>query len=179
MHALSRVPDAPDGIVLLGYGPVGALLHIEAVRRWPGVPVEVVEPLAERRELAGALGALAVPPGCGAGRRALVVDAAGHPGSLTDAVARCANGGTVLAVALGKAVVEVLPAELTERALTLVGSNGFDDELPGAVALLDADPDRYRPVITEALLLDEAVERLPLLADEPATGKVVISPCGS
>ena len=38
MHAVSRLAHRPDDVLVLGYGPVGALVHLELVRRWPGLP---------------------------------------------------------------------------------------------------------------------------------------------
>jgi threonine dehydrogenase-like Zn-dependent dehydrogenase len=189
MHAVSRAGfgpgpaetgpggGGPELVTIAGYGPIGALVHLEIARRWPAAAVTVVEPVAARRQLAAALGAGLAdtitqtprPP-------QLVVDAAGYPGSLGDAIAGCARGGTVLVVALGHQPEQLLPAELAEREMTLAGSNGFAGELSQAVAALTADPDRYRPVVTEAIVLDEAPSRLRALLTEPAAGKVVIQP---
>jgi threonine dehydrogenase-like Zn-dependent dehydrogenase len=72
--------------------------------------------------------------------------------------------------------VSLVPAQLAERTLTIAGSVGFDDELGDALELLAADPDRYRPLVTEALLLEEAADRLATLGSSPSAGKVVIRP---
>ncbi|MEU0208866.1 zinc-dependent alcohol dehydrogenase [Streptomyces canus] len=179
MHGLGKVAGEPERILLIGHGPLGALFQLEARRRWPQAAIEVVEPIPARRDLARALGAQALFPADGRRCRDLVIDASGYDGSLADAVEQCANGGTVLLAALGSGNAEVSPAQLAERSLTVAGVKAFDGELPLAVARLADDPDRYRPIITEALLLDEAAERLPRLAESPSAGKVVISPCRS
>jgi threonine dehydrogenase-like Zn-dependent dehydrogenase len=188
MHAVSRLTRRPDDALVLGYGPIGALVHLELVRRWPDLVVSISEPGPDRRRLGLALGALRAPeplltiggPGGGGGpahrRFSLVVDAAGYPGSLTDACACAANGGTVLVVALSPDSVPVVPAELAERMLTIAGSIGFDDELAVALEVLAAAPDRYRPLVSEAVLLEEAAERLTALARSPSAGKVVVRP---
>lgn len=197
MHAVSRLPAPPAGPALvLGYGPVGALVHLELVRRWPGLAVFVSEPNAERAELARALGAQVVAaPAPGAGgtatsetvvaggdgapgghRFALVVDAAGYPQSLATALRAVANGGTVLVVALNAQAVPLVPSELAERAISIVGCIGFDAELPEAVRVLASAPDRYRPLVTEAVLLEEAAGRLAELGRQPSVGKVVVRP---
>jgi threonine dehydrogenase-like Zn-dependent dehydrogenase len=184
MHAVSRLAHRPSDALLIGYGPIGALVHSELVRRWPGLPVFVSEPAAERRRLGLALGAEPAPEGPVPGRGAdetragfsLVVDAAGYPQSLADACARAANGGTVLVVALSAPAVPLVPAHLAERTLTIAGSVGFDDELAEALLVLAADPDRYRPLVSEALLLEEAAERLATLTGSPSAGKVVVRP---
>ncbi|MGA3221304.1 MAG: alcohol dehydrogenase catalytic domain-containing protein [Acidimicrobiales bacterium] len=184
MHAVSRLAHRPHDALVLGYGPIGALVHLELVRRWPGLPVFVSEPAAERRRLGLALGASPAPGPSGpegggdGGARgfSLVVDAAGYPGSLTDACAGTANGGTVLVVALSAEAVSLVPAQLAERALTIVGSIGFDGELEEALVVLAADADRYRPLVSEAVLLEEAAERLAALGRSPSAGKVVVRP---
>ena len=181
MHAVTRASlTAPEQVTIIGYGPVGALVHLEIARRWPETAVTVAEPVAARRQLAAALGASLAASAMGTGQPTrLVVDAAGYPGSLRDSVAGCARGGTVLVVGLGHQRELLLPAELAERELTLAGSNGFAGELSQAVAVLAADPDRYRPLVTEAITLEEAPRRLRELLTEPAAGKVVIGPsCG-
>jgi threonine dehydrogenase-like Zn-dependent dehydrogenase len=104
MHALGRVLRPPERAAILGYGPVGALVHLEISRQWPETETAVVEPVASRRELARALGAGVTSreelEARNAGRRPrLVVDAAGYPGALADALALCEDGGTVLALA--------------------------------------------------------------------------------
>ncbi len=179
MHAVGRIPGPPERATILGYGPIGALIHLEIIRRWPDADVAVIEPVHSRRELAAALGAGVTGPGglaATARRPQLVVDAAGYPGALPDALALCANGGTVLAVALGHDPVEIVPAGLVERELTVAGSIGFAGELTRAVAVLAASPDRYRPLVTESILLEEAPARLPQLLTSPSPGKVLIRP---
>jgi threonine dehydrogenase-like Zn-dependent dehydrogenase len=177
MHAVSRIPRPPERAAILGYGPIGALIHLEITRRWPEADVVVVEPAASRCELASALGAgVVIRDELADPRPQLVVDAAGYPGSLADALALCRNGGTVLVVALGHEPVEIDPAGLVERELTVAGSTGFSGELTDAVAVLAANPDRYRPVVTEAVLLDEAPGRLLELLRSPSPGKILIRP---
>jgi threonine dehydrogenase-like Zn-dependent dehydrogenase len=177
MHALGRVRRPQQRVAILGYGPIGALVHLETGRRWPGAEVAVAEPVAARRELAAALGAaVATQDELARWGAELVVDAAGYPGSLADAAALCADRGTVLAVALGQEPVRVVPDGIVRRELTVTGSMGTGGELASAVAVLAADPDRYRPVITDAVLLDEAPSRLRALLGSPAAGKVLIRP---
>jgi threonine dehydrogenase-like Zn-dependent dehydrogenase len=181
MHAVSSLMRRPDNVLLLGYGPVGALVHLELTRRWPGLAVCVSEIFEPRRQLALAFGAQLAPlPAddgrAGAARFSLVVDTAGYRQSLSDACTLAANGGAVLVVALSFDPVMVAPAELVERTLTISGSVGFDDELEEALSLLAANPDRYRPLVTEAVLLEEAAERLTALRDNPSAGKVLVHP---
>jgi threonine dehydrogenase-like Zn-dependent dehydrogenase len=175
MHAVGKLPRPATRVLLLGYGPVGALLHLEITRRWPRATVAVAEPDPGRRQLASALGAGEAAAGDRV-RWPLVIDAAGYRGSLADAVSAAANGGTVLAVALGHDTAEILPAHIVESELTVAGSIGFNAELPEAVGVLAADPSRWRPLVTEAVLLEDAPGRLRQLTAAPGAGKVVIRP---
>ena len=70
MHAVSSLMRRPDDVLVLGYGPVGALVHLELARRWPGLAISVSEIFGPRRQLALALGArlAPLPPGRRPGR---------------------------------------------------------------------------------------------------------------
>lgn len=176
--ALDRVHDAPRSVLLLGHGPIGALARTEVARRWPAAAVTVVEPAPARAALAARDG-VRVHDGLPAvdGVFDLVVDAAGYPGSLTDALPRTASGGTVLLIALSGQPAEVVPADVVERSVTVVGSVGFDtDHLPRALAALAADPDRYAAVVTHRVPLADVPEFLARQGHRSA-GKVVVR-CG-
>lgn len=178
MHAVGRASRAGDGnlgpCLVLGAGPIGLLVALLASET--GTAVHVVEPDPHRRQLAAAL-ELAVSAGIpqGSGWRT-AIDAAGYPGSLLDALTAVERGGVVTVVALPHAPVELVPADLVEREAAVLGSSGFDRELPEAVQLLAADPTRFRPLISEALDLDEAPARLAGWRAHPPFGKVVFRP---
>jgi threonine dehydrogenase-like Zn-dependent dehydrogenase len=178
IHAVSRLRSAPLNVLVLGYGPVGALVHAELERRWPRVRVVVSEPVQARLELALAMGAEPLgEPVAGQGERFdLVVDASGHAGSFNQACLWAANGGTVLLVALCFDGAHIVPAEVVERTLTITGSVGFDDELGPALAVLASRPERYRALVTEAVLLKEVPARLGDLSSAPPAGKMLVRP---
>lgn len=176
-HAMRRTTasgGATGPCLVLGGGPVGQLVSLLAADA--GAAVHVVEPDPRRRLLAAALGA-AVSPCIPAGTSwHTVIDAAGYATSLPDAVDTVRRGGVVTVVALAHEPVELVPARFVERSATLVGSSGFDDELPWALRTLASDPATYRPLVTEALDLEEAPARLARWRTDPPTGKVVIRP---
>ncbi len=174
LHAVNAIGQAPDRVLILGHGPIGALAQLVVRSRWPQTSVFVIEVNPERRQLAAAFGAVVVAGEASGESWPVVLDTAGYAGSLLDALSRVQNGGRVVLVALAHQPVELLPADLVEHAVTLIGVNGFDNELPQAIELLAKDADTYRPVITEALLLEEAADRLRGLDASPAVGKVVI-----
>lgn len=164
---------APSCLVL-GGGPIGQLVALLMADAGHGVLV--VEPDPERRRLAAALGAGVsdtIPAGVS---WPAVIDAAGYPQSLPDSLAAAERGGIVTLVALAHRPVELSPADLVEHEMIVIGSSGFDDELPHAVAALATDPSRFRPLITEALELHELPDRLQRWQSEQPTGKVVIRP---
>jgi (R,R)-butanediol dehydrogenase/meso-butanediol dehydrogenase/diacetyl reductase len=72
--------------------------------------------------------------------------------------------------------VQIPAAALAGRGLTIAFPAGFADELADATAELASDPERYRPLVTESVLLDEAPDRLRELAESPSAGKVLIRP---
>ena len=154
MSALDRVGGTPRSVLVLGYGPIGALTHLEVANRWPSAEVSVVEPSPGRAGLAAARGALVV--GGDDERFDLVVDAAGYPASLTDAIDRASTGGTVLLVALSSRPAPVLSAAVVERSLTITGSVGFAaDHLARALARLADDPEGFREVVSHRVPLAE------------------------
>ena len=171
MHGVLRIHEPADMALILGYGPIGALVHAEIQRLWPECEVSVREPLAQRQSLAESFGADTHPQ---QGRWPLVIDAAGYPTSLADAVDLTVHGGSVLAIAIPHGPVTLDAQGLVERSIALIGSVGFCDELPEAISVLADNPERYRALVTEAVLLEEAAERLTTMNTNPAAGKVVI-----
>ena len=171
---------APDRVLLLGHGPIGALAHVEAARRWPAAQVTVVEPAPLRAQLATAFGARTLPglaevPADGGRGFDLVVDAAGYPGSLRDALGAATRGGTVLLLALAHGEAAVDPLEVVQRSLTIVGSNGFAGELLEAVALLASEGWRYKPVVTDTVALDELPGFLNRQLQTPESVKALVA----
>jgi len=140
----------------------------------------VVEPAPLRAQLAAAFGARTYPslsdlPNDGGRGFDLVIDAAGYERSLRDAVGAATRGGTVLLLALAHAEAAVHPLEIVERSLTVVGSNGFAGELPEAVALLAGEGWRYKPVVTDAVALDELPAFLSSQLTAPESVKVLVA----
>lgn len=178
MHGLSRLAAEPQLVAILGHGPIGALLHLEMRRRFPGARVTVAEPSELRSALARALGASTVPSADHLADDAFdtVIDAAGYAEAFTDALRVLAPRGQLLLVALGGAPTTLTPALLVESSATIVGANAFVSELPEAIALLAAEPARYEPVVTDAVLLSELPGVIRAQLDRPEAVKVVVCP---
>jgi threonine dehydrogenase-like Zn-dependent dehydrogenase len=153
MSALDLLPAPVRTVLIQGYGPVGALLHGELIRRDPAIEVTVTEPLPLRAEIARAYDATveAAPRPDGFD---LVIDAAGYPGSVADALTRARRGGTLLLIALSGAPLGLASQDLVEKGVTVVGSIGFDDHhLPAALAALAAYPERFRGIVSDRVPL--------------------------
>jgi threonine dehydrogenase-like Zn-dependent dehydrogenase len=177
-HGLSLLRDEPRRVAILGHGPIGALLHIELRRRFPGAEIHVAEPAGLRAQLARALEADTVSSTSGLAPTGFdtVVDAAGYPGSLADAVTLAGTRGQILLLALSKREVALRPSDLVERSLCIVGGNAFVDELPAAIDTLSREPWRYEPVITDAISLDELPQMARAQLERPQAVKVVVCP---
>jgi threonine dehydrogenase-like Zn-dependent dehydrogenase len=156
MCAIDQLPvEHPGTVAILGYGPIGALAHAEMSRRWPDTAFTVVEPNAQRADLARNQGAR-VGSLTETARYSVVLDAAGYPGSLNTAIDATAYGGSILLIALGHASATVLPATIVEHSLHIVGSVGFDDRhVHEALAALAAQPGRYNVIVTDTIDLAE------------------------
>jgi threonine dehydrogenase-like Zn-dependent dehydrogenase len=177
LHALDQLDRVPERVALLGHGPIGALGHIELRRRHPATQIDVAEPAALRADLAQALGATTAPSAAELpGGYDVVVDAAGHPTALLDAIGLAAPGARLLLIGLGGHETAVRPQELVEKRLSIVGSNAFVSELPAAIALLAAEGWRYAPVVTHAISLAELPAMARRQLEWPDAIKVLVRP---
>ena len=97
-----------DTVAIVGGGPVGQLTSLAVQACGAGIVV-LVEPVASRRDLAAAEGALTAAPGEAAGRVAgvtdgrgadLVVDAIGGPAGLDSALSLVRRRGTVVSAGM-------------------------------------------------------------------------------
>jgi len=172
MHGVGRLREVPSTALILGYGPIGALVHSELRRLRPDCVVTVREPNSDRRQLAEACGAVLASEST---RWPLVVDAAGYATSISDAIDLTAHGGSILAIAIPHTSTQIDAQGLVERSISLIGSVGFNDELAQAITSLTDNPDHYRPLVTEEVPLVFAADRLRTLPTRPAAGKVVIA----
>ena len=177
-HAVNKVADLGAEVLILGYGPIGMLVHAELSLRSPGIHVTVVDPSAPRRGIAAAFGAVALANHADGvvAKADVVFDAAGYPSALANSIDWVRNGGDIVIVALGHAAESILPAQVAEKGLRIHGANGFADELPVALTQLAASPERFRALITDAYPLADAPEVLRAMLREPSAGKVVFRP---
>ncbi|MET4638059.1 alcohol dehydrogenase catalytic domain-containing protein [Mycetocola sp. 2940] len=173
LRALDGVAVEPDRVLVLGCGPIGALILTELSRRFPSAAVSVSEPQPARAQAASQLGATVVTtPDPDA--YDVVIDAAGFPGALGVAFSAVRRGGTVLVVAIGAHPIPFTAQELVEKGITLMGGIGFDDEdLPRALAALAEAPERYAGLVTHRVDLTAFPDFLGSLPGLN-TGKVLV-----
>lgn len=150
LSALDLLPAGTDRVVVQGGGPIGVL---SALRLGDlGVDVTVVEADSARRETAARLGLTIVAPGAAAPGADAVLETAGHPTALGDGLGLLRAGGTLIAVALGRAPCVVAEADLVEHGWSVLGSIGFEAaHLDRAVEVLTAAPEKYAGVVADVL----------------------------
>ena len=195
LAAIAAAGD-PPAVAILGAGSMG-LLHLLVLRAVvPAVRIAMVEPLADRREIARRLGAdLVLPeaesPG-GAARKTLaplsaglgadaVFDTVGGAGPLETALALCRPGGTAVLFAHagadapgGRAGFDLDGFFKSERKIvaTYSGSLAEQREIWRLLVTHRLDP---RPLITHRLPLSRCAEAVELARQRRAL-KVLLTP---
>jgi len=139
LAAVEKVHPAPDDrVAVVGTGPFG--LQMIAVLNALGVSgIVAVEPDERRRQAALTAGAMEAV-GVGAGPSSgfdVVLEAAGAPGSLVEAMRLTGRGGVVVAAGLPATTVDgVDQQQLVMREITMHGSVSHAWRFPAAAALL-------------------------------------------
>ncbi|WP_225732931.1 alcohol dehydrogenase catalytic domain-containing protein [Pseudoclavibacter sp. CFCC 11306] len=152
---------SPQQVVIFGYGPIGALCHATLELLLPTAAVFVVERNQARATTAAANGAQILQPDSALSPDA-IIEAAGYPEALNDAIRLSHRGTAISLVALAHTASAVLASQIVEKDLTIRGSNGFDtDDLEMAIQLLAEHPDRFAPIVTHRLSLEEFSTALP------------------
>jgi 2-desacetyl-2-hydroxyethyl bacteriochlorophyllide A dehydrogenase len=153
---------------VIGAGPIGAMFT--ALLSAAGASVVVVEPTAERAELARALGALEVlaPDEVGQVEADVVVDAVGS--QLPAALEVAARGGRVLLFGMNeRARAEVAQSRITRDELTILGSYVGQDVFPDAIRLLEQGRVDWSLLVTHRV----GVEELPDAVEELRAGRAL------
>ncbi|HEU5108310.1 MAG TPA: zinc-binding dehydrogenase [Micromonosporaceae bacterium] len=174
-----------DVVAVLGAGVIGQLVIQLALAA--GAAVVAIEPVARRRGLAAALGAVTCGPEEGVervaeltGRRGadVVVECAGVPGAVRSAIELSRSGSTVVLVGVhgGTEPIPLLPLVLEER--RLLGSAGhLADDMASAIALLAngaVDVSRLRPEVVA--LVDVVGSGFERLRTDRDTLKILVDP---
>jgi threonine dehydrogenase-like Zn-dependent dehydrogenase len=176
--ALAPAGDlAGKHVVVLGAGPIGLLSAFAAARG--GARVTVVDPVPQRLDHAGALGADSAVAGADAlepGSAHLVVDAAGFEATWRAGVDVVRSGGEVVVLGLGQADAPFPMAVLVRRAISLRGQFAYSRaDFARAVEIL-AEGDLELGWLSDAPLA-EGARAFANLVERPAEySKVLLSP---
>jgi len=184
----ARVPPGAS-VAVFGLGGVGLAAVLGAVASG-ALPIVVVDPVAEKRELALHLGAThAVRAGQGAvaeirditrGGAAFVFESVGHEAVLAQAYAATRRGGSTIATGLphpsklfSVPAVSLVAEERTVRG-SYMGSAVPLRDLPRFVALYQAGRLPVDRLLTHRLSLDEVNEGFDCLAGGLAVRQVIV-----
>jgi L-iditol 2-dehydrogenase len=177
--------DPSDRVAVLGAGPIGLLTAMAAAGR--GARVTVIEPQPGRRAKALGLGAAAaLDPAAGdlAGEARdltggdlfdVVIESAGHPAAMAQALTLAGNHGRIVYVGID--VGRTVHAELgliQAKSLSIRGIVGSAGVWPQAIRFLAAGIVDPSPVVTARYPLEDATQALKAATPESGNIKVHI-----
>lgn len=179
VHGLRLANPGAGGrrVLVIGGGALG--LCTAAAARHDGAEVAVLARHDAQRAAADRIGA----GECDDGRYDLVVDTAGTPEALAEAARRARRGGTLLLLANYWSTDIVLPAmsvmfkELRIVTGIMYGRGPTGRDIETAAAMLEADPEVARAIVTHRFPLDAASEAFDAAARRAEGAiKVVLDP---
>jgi (R,R)-butanediol dehydrogenase / meso-butanediol dehydrogenase / diacetyl reductase len=186
VHMVDRAGVRPgDRVVILGGGPVGAL--ISRVCAAMGVTVVVSEPNARRAELIAGDGITVLSPdsgvdgliaASGGAGYDVVFEVAGVPATTEIATRLVRPRGTVLLGAIPGSAKPIDIAAAVMKEVTLVASRVYEAaDFDAAVRILTQRPEAFEGLITRVVPLSRAVEdAFELLRGSRDEMKIVIEP---
>ncbi|MGH3256768.1 MAG: zinc-binding dehydrogenase [Streptosporangiaceae bacterium] len=193
LHAVRRGRVGPgDRVLVLGAGPIGSMVTL-AVIAAGAAEVFVSDPIAGRRARVLALGAAeAFDPQqadvrrevfmrCGRVGPDVVFECTGAAPLVTQAVDAARRGGTVVLLGVGHGKAELRPISVTAFERTVVGSLGYNQDLPRAVDLVASGRIDPRPLATSVVPLEQVAREAfePLAAGDRDLIKVLVDVKGS
>ncbi|MCX4815175.1 alcohol dehydrogenase catalytic domain-containing protein [Streptomyces sp. NBC_01239] len=191
LHAVTRAGvRAGDNVLVLGGGPIGFAVVL-AARLAGAAGLYVSEPLKERRERLLEVGVTeAFDPRETDVRRELfvrtgrigpdvVIDATGVPALAAQAVATVRRGGRVVLAGVGHGSVEIEMGQLVFYERTLLGTLGYNFDIPRVIDLMSTGRLDASPLLTGRFsLTDGAGVFEDLAADRARHLKVLLTPKG-
>ncbi len=176
-----------ETIAVFGAGPIG-LLTIAALRMSGAGRIWTIEPRADRRELARAMGAdVVIDPGqvdpirqirTETGKRGVdcAIDCATKPGTIQQTIDAARHSGRV--------VITGIPSEpetpinfhaLRRKELAVYNVRRSNHETPAAIAMLRANPGLFGKLITHRMGIDDVNKAFDMLeTGEGGAAKIVI-----
>lgn len=161
--------NAADTVAIFGAGPVG--LCCLAAARGHGARVAMIDPVAERREIATGMGAAAVlEPGEGLDERfaaalgeapQVTIEASGNPRAMAAAIDLVGFGGRLVFVGIETGEgAEAMLGQFQSKELRARGIIGSPNVWPAALRFLARAEVDLDPVITASFPLERATEAL-------------------
>lgn len=185
VHAVRRLPaDRLGRVLVIGGGPIGQSVVI-ALRDAGAGSIIVSEMDAARRELVERLGAETIDPAAGpvAGQLAerggladAAVDAVGLTPTVRDALRSTTLGAPICLVGMGAPQVTLDAFLVSTEERSLIGSFTYgSDDFTDAAAIIGAEPDVYRALISREIDVADADSAFSALAAGDGTpGKVLV-----
>ena len=188
LHAVRRGRVSPgDRVLVLGAGAIGSAVTLAALAAG-AAEVFVSDPVPERRARVLDLGAAeAFDPGqsdvrrevflrCGRVGPDVVFECTGAAPLVSQAVDAARRGGTIVLLGIGHGTAELRPVLVTAFERTVIGSLGYNQDLPRAVALVASGRIDPRPLITSVVPLERVVQEAfePLAAGGRGQVKVLV-----
>ncbi len=184
LHAVRRGRlQRGEAVAILGAGPIG--LSVLQAARALGARTFVTDLREDRMEFARRFGADAVGH-AGQAREAakaftggegfpLVIEAAGEPRAVQEALDLVSAAGRVVLLGLIRKPVPVVPWDVIRGELEIIGSRMSCNAIPRALAMMAQGALRPQPMITHRFPLDAAVEALELAVTAPeGIAKVIV-----
>ena len=189
VHAVRRTGiRLGDSVVVLGAGPIG-LLVLQAARAAGAGTVVLVEPQRSRRELGGTLGAdklidptavdvaEAVDGHIGARGADVVIECAGIPKTIEQAVSLARRGGMVSLVGVPNRPAQIHAAEWLVKEVRLTTSLAYlREEFDIAQGLVADGRIRCGALHTSTVSLQQMGDAFERLSDSPEEIKVLVDP---
>ncbi|HUZ51527.1 MAG TPA: alcohol dehydrogenase catalytic domain-containing protein [Streptosporangiaceae bacterium] len=188
LHAVRRGGvGTGDRVLVLGAGPIGAAVTLAACAAG-AAEVFVSDPVESRRARVLRLGASEVfdPQDtdvrrevflrCGRVGPDVVFECTGVPRLIAQAVDAARRGGTIVPLGIGPGSAELRPISVTAFERTIVGSLGYNRDLPRVVDLVAAGRIDPRPLITSIVPLADVVRSAfgPLAAGAQDQLKILV-----
>jgi L-iditol 2-dehydrogenase len=188
LHSLELAqPRIGETAAVFGGGPIG-LLTVAALRASGAGRIWCVEPRAERRELARLMGAdAAIDPRAvdpvkqilaDTGKRGvdMSIDCATKENTIQQSMDTVRNAGRVIITGIPSEYHTTLNMHVLRRKEAVVYNvRRSNHETDAAVAMLSAAPQRFAPIVTHSMPLDQVARAFDMLeSGEGAPAKIVI-----
>lgn len=161
LHGIDRAQiQVGDDVLVIGAGPIG-LMAAELAQLGRAGKVTICELNESRAAFARELGYGVVHPSAiPSGQANVVIECAGAPAAMRQAVDAARSGGTVVWMGVVSPEAEVLirPYELFRRELRILGSFTNPFTMGRALALLQSANFRWQPLITHRYELGQFTE---------------------